>query len=80
MLRKMLQLSARVGHPGAGLTVGDSDGRRLYVEARTHPLSVVVPLERDQVRQLVAVCQSWLAEREQTPTCAHRRSAPSVQI
>lgn len=75
MLRKLLLLSARIGRPGAGLAVGDSDGRRLYIEARTGPMSVTVPLERDQVRQLVATCSSWLDERDAGPRVSDRTAA-----
>jgi hypothetical protein len=80
MLRKLLLLSSRIGSPGAGLAVGDSGGRRLYLEARTGQMSIVVPLEVDQVRQLVATGRSWLAEHDQVPTCSHRLNAASVQV
>jgi hypothetical protein len=43
-------------------------------------MSIVVPLEVDQVRQLVATGRSWLAEHDQVPTCSHRLNAASVQV
>lgn len=77
MLRNLLTIASRVGRPGTLLRVGDSTGRVLYLEAAMSPVSVIVGLERDDVKQLHAVLGSWLAEREDTPP-VRRGPAPLV--
>jgi hypothetical protein len=67
MFRTLLSIASRVGRPGTLLRLGDSDGRVLYLEAAMSPVSVVVGLERDDVRRLHATLSGWLAEREDSP-------------
>jgi hypothetical protein len=76
MLRKLLAIASRVGVPGTLLELGDSDGRLLYLSASMDPVSVIVGLERDDVRRLHASLGAWLAEREDAPP--RRSPAPLV--
>lgn len=80
MLRKLLTITSRVGRPSTRLDVGDSGGRILYLGANMHPVGVVVALERDQVRHLIAVCSSWLAELDQQPAAAHHHPLRRVSV
>lgn len=67
MFRELVKIASRVGRPGTLLRLGDSDGRLLYLEAAMSPVSVVVGLERDDVRRLHSSLGAWLAEREDAP-------------
>jgi hypothetical protein len=66
-------IEGRHGHPGTLLSVGHSEGKYLYVEAKTHPVSCIAALDREDVEQLVAACSEWLQldaarELEQGPS------------
>src|SRR4051812_10460943 len=66
--RRLLNIASRIGRPGTLLSLGDSGGRLLYLEAAMQPVSVVVALEADDVRELAAACTEWLADHDR----AHR--------
>lgn len=59
-LQRLVTIEGRHGHPGTLLSVGHSAGRYLYLEAKTHPVSCIAALEREDVEQLVAACSEWL--------------------
>lgn len=63
MYRRRVELRARTGAPVPTLTVGDSGGRFCYVTATTAPLAIAVPLDADQVEQLIAALVGWRTER-----------------
>jgi hypothetical protein len=76
IFRELLNITSRIGRPGTLLRLGDAEGRVLYLEAAMNPVSVIVGLERDDVRRLRAACDSWLQEREEP--LPHRGPAPLV--
>lgn len=59
MIRKLLVLGGRRGGRLSVVDYGDG----LAVAAATHPIELVVGLERDQVAELVTVLADWLDER-----------------
>lgn len=75
MYRQRLRLRAARGRPTATLTVGDSAGRLTYVTAALGGMGIAVPLDGDQVDELVAV----LVERRREQTGEARPFGRSVQ-
>lgn len=62
MHRTLLRLRSTVCRPISEITLADSRGRYLYLIAATPPAAIAVPLELDQVRQLVFSMSAWLEE------------------
>lgn len=77
MFRELAKIASRVGRPGTLLRLGDAEGRILYLEAAMTPVSVIVGLERDDVRQLHAAMGAWLRDRDEAPL-PYRSPAPLV--
>ena len=77
MYRTLLRLTSTVCRPLAAVELSDSGGRYLYLRAGTGPVSVTVPLERDQVRELAEAALTWLAEHpgDRAPATGGIRSA-----
>jgi len=67
MLRSLLRIASRVGRPGTLLSLADSGGSLLYLEAAMHPVSVTVALHREDVAALAEACAGWLAEHDPAP-------------
>jgi hypothetical protein len=63
MYRRRLELVARAGRPAATLTVGDSGGRLCYVTASMTAAAIAVPLDADQVDDVIAALHAWRDER-----------------
>lgn len=63
-LRRLLSIASRAGRPGTLLNVGDSGGRRLYLELVMEPVSIVAALDAVDVEQLHTTLAEWLRERD----------------
>lgn len=79
MYRRRLELRAARGRPVATLTVGDSGGRLCYVTAALGAMAIAVPLEDDDVDQLVAALTSWRRDRDDDARPSSRRLCSPAQ-
>lgn len=76
--RRLLRIASRVGRPGSLLSVGDSAGALLYLEAAMQPVSVVVALDYDDVADLHETLGTWLQEKSGQRREELREPAPLV--
>lgn len=76
--RRLLRIASRVGRPGSLLSVGDSNGQLLYLEAAMQPVSIVVALDYDDVADLHATLGTWLHEQTAKHRGELREASPLV--
>jgi hypothetical protein len=76
--RRLLRIASRVGRPGSLLSVGDSGGALLYLEAAMPPVSVIVALDLDDVADLHETLGTWLHEKSAEHREELRAASPLV--